>query len=156
MESLVCIRKNRAENKLRYETRHTSEKNLSFLSFEMRHHLSVSTSNVLSQFEEFKSEVKGKRLVVFLDYDGTLTPIVNDPKQALLAPEMKELLKQLKEYFITGIISGRSLKKIENFIGIDGLFYAGSHGFDITGPNRGLIRNEVRECERIHNCMILN
>lgn len=58
---------------------------------------------------------------------------------------MKNQLKALSEFFITGVISGRSLKKIQEFVGIDGLFYAGSHGFDITGPNGTCIRYQVAE-----------
>ena len=35
---------------------------------------------------------------------------------------------------MTGIITGRSLAKIRAFVGVPGLFYAGSHGFDIRAP----------------------
>lgn len=31
------------------------------------------------------STIKGKQIVVFLDYDGTLTPIVDDPERAFMS-----------------------------------------------------------------------
>lgn len=32
---------------------------------------------------------EGKQIVVFLDYDGTLSPIVNDPEKAFMTEEVK-------------------------------------------------------------------
>ena len=43
--------------------------------------LSVNSSNALDNFGSFEDVIKSKRVVVLLDYDGTLTPIVNDPSQ---------------------------------------------------------------------------
>lgn len=43
--------------------------------------LSVSSSNALENFGHFEDVVQSKRVVVLLDYDGTLTPIVSDPSQ---------------------------------------------------------------------------
>jgi len=34
----------------------------------------------------------GKRIVVFLDYDGTLSPIVNDPDRAFMSDEVNNLV----------------------------------------------------------------
>jgi len=30
----------------------------------------------------------GKRIIIFLDYDGTLSPIVNDPERAFMSDEV--------------------------------------------------------------------
>lgn len=46
-------------------------------------HLSVSSSNALENFGTFEDVLRTKRVVVLLDYDGTLTPIVNDPSQVI-------------------------------------------------------------------------
>lgn len=43
--------------------------------------LVVSSSNALEHFGHFEEVVRKKHLVVLLDYDGTLTPIVSDPSQ---------------------------------------------------------------------------
>lgn len=68
------------------------------------------------------------------DYDGTLTPIIRDPARAFLPEETRKLLAQLSEKFRVAIVSGRDMNDLKNFIGLDTLIYAGSHGFRISGP----------------------
>jgi trehalose-phosphatase len=79
----------------------------------------------------------GRRLAVFLDYDGTLTPIVGDPRQALMPEAMRRAVRRLAKRCIVGIISGRDLEDVRAKVAIDGILYAGSHGFDIAGPVNG-------------------
>jgi alpha,alpha-trehalase len=79
----------------------------------------------------------GRRLALFLDYDGTLTPIVDDPQKALLSDSMRRALSRLKERCSVGVISGRDLEDVRAKVGIEGIVYAGSHGFDIAGPEKG-------------------
>lgn len=84
--------------------------------------------------ESFLAAASGKRIVVFLDYDGTLTPIVQNPDAALLAPAMREVVRAVSYDFPTAVISGRSRAKVEEFVRLSTIFYAGSHGLDIRGP----------------------
>jgi len=80
----------------------------------------------------------GKRhLAVFLDYDGTLTPIVDDPQKALMSDSMRAAVSRLADRCTVGIISGRDLKDVRAKVGIRDIVYAGSHGFDIAGPQKG-------------------
>ena len=72
--------------------------------------------------------------VFFFDYDGTLSPIVTDPKKAYLGDSVRLLLKQLSEHFPVAIVSGRDLRDVREFVQLDHLIYAGSHGFRIAGP----------------------
>jgi len=86
-----------------------------------------------------------------LSTDGTLTPIVKDPDAALLSAEMRKVLTELATLFPTAIVSGRGRVKLQSLIGLhdhQGLYYAGSHGFDISGPMGGdesLRRKEASE-----------
>ena len=97
------------------------------------------------------------RIGVFLDYDGTLTPIVARPELALPTPATRSVLADLAEVCVVGIISGRDLDDVRGIVGSDGLWYAGSHGFDVYAPDgsrtSGLrsaaINIEVSDCERI-------
>jgi trehalose-phosphatase len=75
--------------------------------------------------------------VVFLDYDGTLTPIVEDPEQAVLQESMRRALEALSSVCTVGVVSGRDLQDVRKRVGLEGIVYAGSHGFDILGPERG-------------------
>ncbi len=72
---------------------------------------------------------------VFLDYDGTLTPIVDDPDQALLTATMRTTIEDLTSVTLVAIVSGRDLDDVRAKVGIDGIAYAGSHGLDILHPD---------------------
>lgn len=69
--------------------------------------ISVQSSNALEQFDTALEPVlKAKRVVVLLDYDGTLTPIVNDPAKAHLPSRTRDILVELAERCVVGIVSG--------------------------------------------------
>jgi trehalose 6-phosphate phosphatase len=76
----------------------------------------------------------GRRLAVFLDYDGTLTPIVERPDLAVLSDRMRQTLTRLARSCPVAVLSGRDLADVREKVGIGTLCYAGSHGFDIAGP----------------------
>src|SRR6266496_2459061 len=76
------------------------------------------------------------RLGVFLDYDGTLTPIVSHPQDAWLTDSMRQTLRELAGSLPVAVLSGRDLHDVRRRVDIDGIVYAGSHGFDIAGPRR--------------------
>ena len=83
----------------------------------------------------------GDRLAVFLDYDGTLTPIVSHPEAAWLSESMRETLRSLVARVPVAILSGRDLDDVRGRVHVDGIVYAGSHGFDIMGA--GGLRREL-------------
>ncbi|MFH1578294.1 MAG: trehalose-phosphatase [Candidatus Omnitrophota bacterium] len=80
-----------------------------------------------------------KKTVFFLDYDGTLTPIVDRPELAVMSKEMKDVVLRLSKKFTVAIVSGRMREDVEGMVGIKGLLYAGSHGFDISAGAISLI-----------------
>lgn len=90
--------------------------------------------SALDILEEIKERIKGRRIALFLDYDGTLTPIVQRPEQAVLSDSMRQTVRKLADLSLVAVISGRDLIDVKKMVGIDSLFYAGSHGFDISGP----------------------
>jgi trehalose 6-phosphate phosphatase len=90
--------------------------------------------SALKNIQHIASRTKGKRIAVFLDYDGTLTPIVDDPEKALLSNSMRNVLKNVTKILPVAVISGRDLREVQKLVGIRGIYYAGSHGFDIAGP----------------------
>ena len=96
--------------------------------------LQATYPNLLARFDAFASAAAGKRIAVFLDYDGTLTPIVRDPDAALLSARARAAVRALACLFPTAIVSGRARDKVEAFVQLPELYYAGSHGMDIVGP----------------------
>ena len=77
------------------------------------------------------------RVLLLLDYDGTLAPIVPRPDLAELPTETRESLLELRhrEKYIVGIVTARSLADISARVGIEELIYAGNHGLEIRGPD---------------------
>ncbi len=73
---------------------------------------------------------------LMLDYDGTLVPIRPIPSRATLPPKTKKILLSAAEshQVILSIISGRSLHKINQMVGIEGIIYSGNHGLEIKTP----------------------
>lgn len=90
----------------------------------------------LEELDEIIRASKGKKIVMFLDYDGTLSPIVDDPDRAFMSHAMRATVRKLATYFPTAIVSGRSRAKVYNFVRLAELYYAGSHGMDIKGPSK--------------------
>jgi alpha,alpha-trehalase len=88
----------------------------------------------LEHADSIARRLKRRKLVLFLDYDGTLTPIVRRPEEATLSEEMRALLRQLSERCMVAIVSGRDRRNVEDMVQVENLVYAGSHGFDIRGP----------------------
>jgi trehalose 6-phosphate phosphatase len=91
--------------------------------------------SALDHLGEIAARADGKQLAVFLDYDGTLTPIVDEPARALLPDATREAIGILAGSLPVAVVSGRDLADVRRLVGIDGLWYAGSHGFDIAGPD---------------------
>ena len=77
----------------------------------------------------------GRDTCIFLDYDGTLTPIVERPEDAVLDPAMRRRLQAVSRRFRTAVISGRGLDDLVARVGVDDIFYAASHGFELRHPS---------------------
>ncbi len=90
--------------------------------------------SAIQSFDEIMEKIKGKELAAFLDYDGTLTPIVERPEDAIMADDMREVIAELSKQCKVAIVSGRDRADVQERVKLDNLFYAGSHGFDIKGP----------------------
>ncbi len=80
--------------------------------------------------------VEATKLALFLDFDGTLTRIVDDPAEAYLDAPTREVLEALAEgdEILVTIISGRSAPDLRMRVGLDKVVYAGNHGLEISGP----------------------
>jgi len=93
-----------------------------------------SLPSAIENFDRITAQMEGLKPFVALDYDGTLTPIVDRPEDAVIPPETRDTVEKLSKSCTLVVISGRDLKDVRSLVGIDSLVYAGSHGFDISGP----------------------
>ncbi len=104
-----------------------------------RRQRSVTTvPSALAASGALAERLAGKQKAVFLDYDGTLTPIVADPEAAALSPAMRHAVAELADQVFVAIVTGRDRRDIEERVGLPQLYYAGNHGFDIAGPHGNL------------------
>jgi trehalose 6-phosphate phosphatase len=99
--------------------------------------------NALTDREVFEERLAGRRPAVFLDYDGTLTPIVDRPEDAVISESMREAVRALARRCIVCVVSGRDRPVVQALMGVDDLVVAGSHGFDIWSPDAGTLEHEA-------------
>lgn len=88
---------------------------------------------------------EANRIALFLDFDGTLSPIVDDPATAKLASEVRDTLQQLarRDSLILTVISGRAVEDVFVRVRIEGVIYAGNHGLEIFGRNLRFVEAEA-------------
>jgi trehalose 6-phosphate phosphatase len=98
--------------------------------------------HALEDGDRLVRDLAGRRPAVFLDYDGTLTPIVDRPEDALISESMREAVRGLAGRCPVCVVSGRDRRVVQELMGVDDLIVAGSHGFDIWSPAGGEIQRE--------------
>ena len=99
--------------------------------------------NALTSYGQLIGITSARESMLFLDYDGTLSPIVSDPAAATLVDGAAEALELVAAVCPVAILSGRDLADIRSRVGIPGIWYAGSHGFELTGPDGTYHQNEA-------------
>lgn len=108
----------------------------------------MKPKHLLDEWRKIVNTVRtSPSLFVLLDFDGTLTPIVERPEDAHLPIETRNSLWALayKPRFKVGVISGRMLDDVKKRVGLEELYYAGNHGLQISGPNLNFIHPEAEK-----------
>lgn len=79
---------------------------------------------------------------IFLDYDGTLVPIIMDPELCFADSGLREILEKLDRKYELYIISGRTLEDLKKFINLN-LNYVYLHGMfaDLKGKTVSFVEN---------------
>ncbi len=99
--------------------------------------------NALTSYGQLIGVTGARASMLFLDYDGTLSPIVSDPGTAGLVDGAATALQLVAEVCPVAILSGRDLADIRSRVGMPGVWYAGSHGFEVVGPDGSEHHNEA-------------
>ncbi len=100
---------------------------------------------LFSEWQPLQKKLKNtKKISLFLDYDGTLTPIVKKPELAKLSLQIKKLLRKISGKYTVAIISGRPLNEIKKLVGLKNIIYSGNHGFEIEIKGKKIIQNVSR------------
>ena len=91
--------------------------------------------NALMSYGQLIGIMTARESALFLDYDGTLSPIVTDPAAARLVDGAAEALDLVAGLCPVAILSGRDLADVRGRVATPGIWYAGSHGFELTAPD---------------------
>lgn len=90
--------------------------------------------DALDAFDEIATVLLGRRVMVFLDFDGTLSPLVDDPAAAALPEAEREAVAALAAAVPVAIVSGRDLDDLRRRVALEGLWYVGGHGTAMVTP----------------------
>ena len=105
--------------------------------------------HALAHSDELTRLLDVRSPAVFLDYDGTLTPIVDRPEDAVISHGMRRTVRELAGRCRVCVVSGRDRRVVQELMGLDNLIVAGSHGFDIWSPEGTVEREEGAEFEAL-------
>ncbi|MFB6216356.1 MAG: trehalose-phosphatase, partial [Candidatus Aenigmatarchaeota archaeon] len=83
--------------------------------------------NLIEVWDE-KKELFIPPLFLMTDYDGTLTPIVERPEDAIMSPDMRRKLERLTDMCPVAVVSGRELRDLVSRVNVDNVYYSGNHG----------------------------
>jgi trehalose-phosphatase len=97
--------------------------------------MSPPLPSALERWAEIATRLRGAPFAVFLDFDGTLSPIVSRPQDAELPAVRREQLRRLAAVARVAIVTGRAMADIRARAGLPTLHYASDHGFQIAGPD---------------------
>ncbi|MCI2417979.1 trehalose-phosphatase [Saccharopolyspora sp. K220] len=88
----------------------------------------------LDHWDEIADRLRDHRVVLLLDFDGTLAPIKSEPTKVTMPVKSRQVLQTLAQQCPVAILSGRDLHDVRRRVRVAGLWYAGSHGFELAGP----------------------
>lgn len=83
------------------------------------------------------------KAAVLLDVDGTLAPIVEKPEDAAVPEPTRAILRDLAgRYALVACVSGRSSAEAARIVGVEEVFYVGTHGLELT-PDAEVWRDQI-------------
>ncbi|MDD5217060.1 MAG: trehalose-phosphatase [Candidatus Omnitrophica bacterium] len=92
--------------------------------------------HLFAHWDEVETLIRDRLIVLFLDFDGTLSPIAARPELAKLLPAQRKTIKELsvqKDIKVV-VISGRALDNLKKRVAVPGITYVGNHGLELEDP----------------------
>lgn len=94
---------------------------------------------LFDHLDEIKERFSSGGIFLFLDYDGTMTPIAETPDKAVMPEDMRQAVATLAERMPVAVVTGRGLADIKRLVGMERLVYAGNHGSEIWDGKQGVL-----------------
>lgn len=114
----------------------------------------TSPRYVFDSWREIAEQIRrAQHVVLFSDFDGTLTPIRRDPEAVGLSPRVRDLLAEIAKSGVTlGVVSGRKIADVRKRVRLNGIWYAGAHGLFLRDPrNRSFSLARPEQKRRIQH-----
>jgi len=89
--------------------------------------------DLLKSWDDIAAQIRRRgRVIIFLDFDGTLVDIAPRPELVRLKPEAREVLRRLAKHPLATLVmvSGRRRAEILEHIGVPGIHYFGLYGWE--------------------------
>jgi alpha,alpha-trehalase len=102
-------------------------------------------ADALRAYGQVKELVANRRPVVFLDFDGTLSDIVDHPESAKPVAGADAALRALAAQCPVVVISGRDVGDVRDRVKVDGVWYAGGHGYEVIAPDGTALENAAAD-----------
>lgn len=102
--------------------------------------------DALTDVAYIQARLHKRSVVLALDFDGTLSPLVPHHADARIAPAAREALGRLARCVPVMIVSGRAVSDVRRRVGIRGVAYVGCHGLELFahGKHTYLVSPRVR------------
>jgi len=79
---------------------------------------------------------------LFCDIDGTISPIVGDPYEAVVPDAFRAALATLAPRLgLLAFVTGRDVRQAQAMVGVEGATYVGLHGFDVLAADGTIVRD---------------
>jgi trehalose 6-phosphate phosphatase len=97
----------------------------------------MTLPNLLDHYDQVVELLRGGRLGLLVDFDGTVADIVPMPGQAAVSPRAAESLRRLaRSLELVCVISGRGSRDLRDKVGLDDVVYVGNHGAEYLDAGR--------------------
>lgn len=99
-----------------------------------------------------------RQILLFSDFDGTLTPIRNRPSECSLDPAVRHILSSLagQACVSLAIVSGRQIDDLRSQVGVSGITFVGNHGLEIAGPNVSFCETRAASAAGHLDCLVMD
>ena len=99
--------------------------------------------NVMESYVQLAAVALAREQVVFINYEVVLSEFFPDPGAATLSDEVAEALERMARVSRVVVLTGRDVADIRERVGIPSIWYAGSHGLELAGPDGSYRENET-------------
>lgn len=95
----------------------------------------INPPRVLDRLDVVSEILGASRVGLFSDFDGTLTPIFDDPRNTVLSPAIRDTIGELSTRLeLVAMVSGRDVNTLREMIGLTSVTYVGNHGLEEWTP----------------------